>query len=323
MPDARILLPPTAVGPDEFLAAAIAEAALGGAAAGVRRFEGSARHFVFDVQLTDGRRAVVRLGEPEHRSAIRDAALWSDRLKPLSVPLPKILARDLTSEFPSLILERLEGEPLLRLVERLKPPHLGLIAGSLAQMQHKVATLESAGRYGWANAADAAPHARWSDALSQDLAEARGAIQAAGLMDQTLVDMVERRLARQAAVLDAVPALAFLAEPATRDAIVTEAGRFSGLVDVDQLGWGDPRIAIARTLFDLLDAEKPTGFADAWLALAGANADRSFWLYVAIAGIQVMADYGAGGRQFRIGDRDRLDRLMTHILARADRPDRL
>ena len=205
----------------------------------------------------------------------------------------------------------------------MKPPHLGLIAGSLAQMQHKVATLESAGRYGWANAADAAPHARWSDALSQDLAEARGAIQAAGLMDQTLVDMVERRLARQAAVLDAVPALAFLAEPATRDAIVTEAGRFSGLVDVDQLGWGDPRIAIARTLFDLLDAEKPTGFADAWLALAGANADRSFWLYVAIAGIQVMADYGDGGRQFRIGDRDRLDRLMTHILARADRPDRL
>jgi aminoglycoside phosphotransferase len=323
MPDARVLLPPTEVGPDEFLAAAIAESALGGAAAGVRRFEGSARHFVFDVQLTDGRRAVVRLGQPEHRGAIRDAAFWSDRLRPLGVPVPKILARDLASEFPSLILERLEGEPLLALVERLKAPHLGLIAGTLAQMQHKVATLESAQRYGWASAPEDAPYVRWSDVLAQELAEARGAIQAAGVMDGAVVDAVERRFARQAAALDRMPALAFMAEPATRDAIVTEAGRFSGLVDVDRMGWGDPRFAIAQTLFDLMDAEKPTGFAEAWLALAGARADRSFWLYVAAAGVTAMAQYGAGGRHFRIADRDRFERIMTRVIDRLDKPEGL
>ncbi|HEV2673859.1 MAG TPA: phosphotransferase [Aliidongia sp.] len=321
MADARPLLPPTGVGPDEFLAAAIVEAALNGAAAGVRRFEGSARHFVFDVQLTDGRRAVVRLGNPEHRTTIRDAALWSDRLRHLGVKLPKILARDLTSEFPSLILERLDGGPLLQTVDRLKAPHLGLIAGTLADMQHKVAGLKSAERYGWASTPESAPHTRWSDALAQDLSEARGAIQAAGLVDATIADMVERRLARQTAALDRIPALAFMAEPATRDAIVTEAGRFSGLVDVDQLGWGDPRIAIARTLFDLLEADKPPGFAEAWLALAGATADRTFWLYVALAGLRTMADYGTAGRHFRIADRDRIDRVMTRILARCDRPD--
>lgn len=321
MPEARVFLPPTEVGPDEFLAAAIAEAALAGAAAGVRRFEGSARHFVFDVQLTDGRRVVVRLGQPEHRAAIRNAALWSDRLKPLGVPLPKLLARDLTSEFPSLILERLEGEPLLGLVDRLKPPVLGLIAGSLAEMQHKVATLKSADRYGWAAEPEAAPYVRWSDVLAQELAEARGLIQAAGLMDEAMVDAVERRFARLAASLDGIPALAFIAEPPTRDAIVTEAGRFSGLVDVDRMGWGDPRFVIARTLFDLLDGDKPVGFAEAWLALAGATADAGFWLYVAIAGVATMAEYGAGGRQFRIGDRDRLDRILRRILARIDRPE--
>jgi aminoglycoside phosphotransferase len=318
-----MLLPPTEVGPDEFLAAAIAESALGGAAAGVRRFEGSARHFVFDVLLTDGRRAVVRLGQPEHRSAIRDAAFWSDRLRPLGVPVPKILARDLASEFPSLILERLDGEPLLSLVDRLKAPHLGLIAGTLAQMQHKVATLESAGRFGWASAAEAAPYVRWSDVLAQELAEARQAVQAAGLMDAAIVDAVERRFARHAAALDRMPAVAFMAEPATRDAIVTEAGRFSGLVDVDRMGWGDPRFAIAETLFDLMDAEKPTGFAEAWLALAGARADRSFWLYVAVAGTTAIADYGPEGRQVRIGDRDRLERLMTRVIDRLDKPEAL
>ena len=323
MPEARVFLPPTEVGPDEFLAAAIVEAALSGAAAGVRRFEGSARHFVFDVQLTDGRRVVVRLGQPEHRAAIRNAALWSDRLKPLGVPLPKILARDLTSEFPSLILERLDGEPLLGLIDRLKPPVLGLIAGSLAEMQHKVATLRGADRYGWASEPEAAPYVRWSDVLAQELAEARRAIQAAGLMDEGIVDAVERRFARHAAPLDHIPALAFIAEPPSRDAIVTEAGRFSGLVDIDRMGWGDPRFAIARTLFDLLDREKPTGFTEAWLALAGATADAAFWLYVAVAGVGVMAEYGAGGRQFRIGDRDRLDRIMQQVLARIDRPEGL
>jgi hypothetical protein len=319
MPEARTFLPPTEVGPNEFLAAAIAEATLKGAAAGVRRFEGSARHFVFDVQMTDGRRAVVRLGQPEHRAAIRNAALWSDRLKPLGVPLPKILARDLASEFPSLILERLEGEPLLGLVDKLKPSTLGLIAGSLAEMQHKVATsLKGAERYGWASEPEAAPYVRWSDVLAQELAEARRSIQAAGLMDAATIDAVERRFARHAAALDAIPALAFMAEPPSRDAIVTEAGRYSGLVDVDRLGWGDPRFVIAGTLFDLLDAEKPTGFTDAWLALAGASADAGFWLYVAIAGAAVMAEFGTV-RQGRIGDRDRLDRLMSQVLAKLDR----
>ena len=322
MPEARTFLPPTEVGPDEFLAAAIAEAGLNGAAAGVRRFEGSARHFVFDVRMTDGRRAVVRLGQPEHRAAIRDAALWSDRLKPLGVPLPRILARDLTSEFPSLILERLDGEPLLGLVDRLKPAHLGLIAGTLAELQHRIAGLKSADRYGWASEPEAAPYVRWSDVLAQELAEARGAIHAAGLMDEAIVDAVERRFARHAAALDGIPALAFIAEPPSRDAIVTEAGRFSGLVDVDRMGWGDPRFAIARTMFDLLDRGKPPGFAEAWLALAGARADAGFWLYVAVAGVAVMAEYGAA-RQCRIGDRDRLDRIMQRVLARLDRPDGL
>ncbi|GGF37976.1 hypothetical protein GCM10011611_50460 [Aliidongia dinghuensis] len=321
MPDAR-LLPPTEVGPDEFLAAAIAETALGGAAAGVRRFDGSARHFVFDVQLTDGRRAVVRLGLPEHRTGIRDAALWSERLRPLGIPMPRILARDFTSEFPSLILERLEGDPLLHHVDRLKLPHLGLIAGRLAEMQHKVAGLGSAGRYGWATEAEAAPYVRWSDVLAQDLAEARGAIQAADLMDEAIVDAVERRFARAAPALDRIPAVAFMAEPATRDGIVTETGRLSGLVDVDRMGWGDPRVAIARTLFDLMDADKPTGFAEAWLALTGARADATFWLYVAFAGVTAMAEYG-DRRQFRIADRDRIDRLMARVLARLDRPDGL
>ncbi|HLZ66729.1 MAG TPA: phosphotransferase [Aliidongia sp.] len=322
MPEARVFLPATEVGPDEFLAAAIAEAGLNGAAAGVRRFEGSGRHFVFDVQLTDGRRVVVRLGLPEQRGLIRSAALWSDRLRPLGVPLPKILARDLASEFPSLILERLDGEPLLGLVDRLKPPHLGLIAGSLAELQHKIATVKGAGRYGWASEPEAAPYVRWSDVLAQELAEARGAIQAAGLMDAGIVDAVERRFARIATALDRIPALAFIAEPPSRDAIVTEAGRFSGLVDVDRMGWGDPRFVIARTLFDLLDGGKPTGFAEAWLALAGASADAGFWLYVAVAGVSVMAEYG-GLRQFRIGDRDRLDHIMTRVLDRLDRPQGL
>src|SRR5271154_6952076 len=93
-----------AVGPDETLAAASVEAALGGAVASVKRFPTSIRHFVYDVLLPDGRRAVVRIGLPDQRDIFTAAATWSDRLRPLGFPLPEILARDLTSEFPSLIL---------------------------------------------------------------------------------------------------------------------------------------------------------------------------------------------------------------------------
>jgi aminoglycoside phosphotransferase (APT) family kinase protein len=311
------------VGPDEFLAAASAEAALNGAVATVRRFQTSNRHFVYDVTLTDGRTAVVRVGLPEQRDALEASCRWSDRLRPLGIKLPEVLARDLSSEFPFIILERLRGTDLRTVIHKLSLSALGHIAGTVATMQALVGRLPGEGRFGYAAEAGLAPYVRWSDVLAQSLAQSRGAIRRAGLMDENAADEVERRFTRHANRLDEVPSTAFLPDTTVRNVIVSEGGLFSGFVDVDRLCWGDPRYAPARTAMAMLNMGLPTGYAEAWLALAGGKADGAFWLYVAICCVAFMADYGqpASGNAlaFTTADRDRLEVILARLLARIDR----
>jgi aminoglycoside phosphotransferase (APT) family kinase protein len=315
-------LPQTEIGPDEFLAAASAEAALNGAVAAVRRFPTSNRHYVYDVKLTDGRSAVVRIGLPEQRDALEASARWSDRLRPLGIPLPEVLARDLTSEFPFIIMERLRGSDLRKVIHRLPLPVLGQIAGTVASVQALAARLPGAGRFGFAMEAGLAPYIRWSDVLAQSLAQSRSAIRRAGLMEERAADEVERRFALQARRLDDIPSTAFLPDTTVRNVIISEGGVFSGLVDVDRLCWGDPRYAPARTAMAMLNMGLPTGYAEAWLALAGGRADASFWLYVAVCCVAFMADYGQAGSgnalAFTPVDRDRLETILARLLARID-----
>ena len=52
--------------------------------------------------------------------------------------------------------------------------------------------------------------------------------------------------------LDALPPTPFLHDTTTKNVIVTPAGSFSGIVDVDDLCFGDPRYAVALTSAALL-----------------------------------------------------------------------
>ncbi|MGB8840746.1 MAG: aminoglycoside phosphotransferase family protein [Aliidongia sp.] len=311
------------VGPDEFLAAASAEAALNGAVASVKRFPTSNRHYVYDVKLTDGRSAVVRIGLPEQRDALDAAARWSDRLRPLGIPLPEVLARDLTSEFPCIILERLRGTDLRRVVHKLSLPALGHIAGMVATVQALVANLPSEGRFGFAMDAGSAPYIRWSDVLAQSLAQSRSAIRRASLMDEAAADEVERRFARYVKRLDGTPSTPFLPDTTVRNVIVSEGGLFSGIVDIDRLCWGDPRYAPARAAMTMLNMGLPTAYAEAWLALSGGEADAGFWLYVAVCCVAFMADFGQPGSgnalAFTNADRSRLEAILARLLSRIDR----
>ena len=311
------------VGPDEFLAAASAEAALNGAVAAVRRFPTTNRHYVYDVKLTDGRSAVVRLGLPDQRDSLEASARWSDRLRPLGIPLPEVLARDLTSEFPFIILERLRGTDLRTVIHKLSLPAQGHIAGTVAAVQALVGRVPGEGRFGFALEAGLAPYIRWSDVLAQSLAQSRTAIRRAGLMEENAADEVEKRFARLAKRLDDVPSIAFLPDTTVRNVVVSEAGLFAGIVDVDRLCWGDPRYAPARTSMQLLNMGLPTGYAEAWLALSGGKADAGFWLYVAICCVAFMADYGrpdsGNALAFTPADRDRLDVILARLLSRIDR----
>ncbi len=311
------------VGPSAFLAASIAEGVTRGGIAEVRHFPTRRYHHLYDVGLTDGRRVIVRIGLSDEREAIARTAFWTDQLRPLGVPIPEILSRDLTSLFPSLVTERLPGSRLGRAVARLSRAAKGNLAGTLADLQVLVARYPGGGRFGWSSDPESLPHAGWRDSLVDVLDTNAPRIHDAGLGDMSALIDAPRWIERAAVALDAVAATPFVPDPATATVVVTDGGHLSGLVDINGLCWGDPRFAIAATYVALLNGRQPGDFAEAWLALSGQPRDQLFWLYVAVALVQFMGEYGrtdlGTATGLTVSDKRRLKRIIPGIVTELER----
>jgi hypothetical protein len=89
---------------------------------------------------------VVRIGDMASRDEIAGAIYLSGLLRPRGVPLPTLLAEDIQSEFPWMLLERLPGIDLGAVISRLADEQLDGIAANVVQAQTITANTGSAGR---------------------------------------------------------------------------------------------------------------------------------------------------------------------------------
>jgi aminoglycoside phosphotransferase len=177
-----------------------------------------------------------------------DALYLSGVLGPRGVPLPKILAEDVRGEFPWLLMERLPGTDLGARIAGLSDLQLDRIAAGVARAQAITGATGSAGRYGYAARPEHAPHTKWAQVLDANLARSRQRMARAGLFDVALVDIAQDALAALRDEIDQIAPTPFLHDTTTKNVIVKADGDISGIVDVDDLCFGDPRYPAALTL---------------------------------------------------------------------------
>jgi len=267
-------------------------AAVGRSPIKVRRFGTGSHHYVFQATFEDRAPVVVRIAAEHSRSAMAGALRLSHRLRPRGVPLPEIIAEELTHPFSHLVLERLPGTDLGDVIRRLSSSSLEIIAARVAQAQRITAKTASDGRYGYAVDPQNAPRERWSEVLEDNLTRSRKRIAAAKLFSQDAVDAVGRLVSAARAQLDALPPIPFLHDTTTKNVIVTPVGSFSGIVDVDDLCFGDPRYVVALTLASLTVSGGPIHYVDAWMRPADHRDDRIFRLYVVLFIVDFMSEHG-------------------------------
>jgi aminoglycoside phosphotransferase (APT) family kinase protein len=278
--------------PNEALAGKLAAQTTGQLPVTVQRFPTGSQHYVYEATFSDRPPVVVRIADATGAKLMVGAAMLSRQLRPLGVPLPEILAEELTPPFPYLVLERLPGTDLGHVIAHLPEARLVAIAEAVARAQAIVAGMPSAGRYGYAVVPDEAPLERWSQVVEANLERSRVRTVAAGLFDLGAVKAVARLAEQWRPQLDAQVAVPFLHDTTSKNVIVTADGGFSGIVDVDDLCFGDPRYVAALTLASLLVSGGPTSYVDAWLGQAGLPDDRLFRLYVAVFLVDFMAEHG-------------------------------
>ncbi|HEY9217946.1 MAG TPA: aminoglycoside phosphotransferase family protein [Phenylobacterium sp.] len=257
-----------------------------------RRFPTGLIHFVYEVALRDRPTVVVRISRQENREICRSAARLSALLRGRAAPLPSLLFDGSEGEWPFLILERLPGQDLGKVIAGLTTLQRRRIADRVASAQAIAMGLPSSGRYGFAASADAAPFRRWSEVLSAHLARSRSRLAGRDLFGPSIFDACHELLLKLTHKADRVEATPFLHDTTTKNVIVTDAGDFSGIVDVDDLCYGDPRYAMALTTASLLASEPGAlDYVRAWMASAGAADDDLFRLYVVLFLVDFMSEH--------------------------------
>ena len=277
--------------PTPEIAAAIAQHALGWPSAAATRFQTGSGHYVYEAH-GDGRSVVVRMGLEAQRAEMTAGLHLAETLATMAVPLPAIYATGLDDPLPWVVMERLAGTDLGAVIAGLSNSQLSAIATRVAQAQAVAARFGSAGRYGYSATAEAAPHGRWSAVVRASMDRSHRGIKQASLFDLGVMDAVTSLYAAHLPALDAIAATPFLHDTTTKNVIIAADGTFSGIVDVDDLCFGDPRYAPALTKAVLLAYGGPLHYVDAWMRAAGHDDDAVFRFYVALFLVDLMAEHG-------------------------------
>ncbi|MEM8596987.1 MAG: hypothetical protein AAGF76_11015 [Pseudomonadota bacterium] len=266
-----------------------------GPKASVRRFTHGSQHFVWEATAPGHSPEVLRLTRASDRALAAAALGWSARLRPLGLPLPRVLAADIRPHKPFawIALERLPGSDLGDEIAALPRERLDDLAAVLVEHQNRLDALPDGAGYGFA-LSEQGPfrQAHWREVVEAELTRARQRIHAGRAVDEALVERAARAvsLARDTLLLPPRP---FLHDITTKN-VITVNGHLSGIVDVDELCYGDVfylpgLIGAILTAYDL-----PEDYLDAWLWHLGADAAarRRVALYRSVHALGLLSEIG-------------------------------
>lgn len=232
----------------------------------LKRFETGLAHYVFDVVCKDGRNIVARLAQPGSEATLAGAVYWSQRLRPLGVPLPELLAFDLTRQkfdYAYLLLERLPGQDLGPVYSTLTPDQKRTLAREVAGIQKIVNTLPPGPGYGFALSYEAALKKTWAEVVLGELERNRFRIEQAGVFKLEVVSRAQKALALFEPYFAQIAPKPFLDDTTTKNVMINE-GKLSGIVDVDMVCFGDPLFVVALTNMALLSRDYATDYIEFW-----------------------------------------------------------
>ena len=298
---------------------------LGKDVAQITRFPTGLANVVYDVLTTDGTALVVRLVRVGEGARFAGAVYWHERLAPLGVPLPRLIAHDAApaqGDFPYMIIERLPGTDLGVVYPDLTATQKQGLARQIVAIQRAAATLPDGPGFGYARSYADSLHRSWAAVLRANLAQSRRAIERAALVDPRVVERVTAKLPTYDLYLARVQPHLFLDDTTTKNVLIA-GGRLSGIVDVDVVCFGDRLLTPALTQMALLSRGHDTDYIRSWcdeLDLSGEQ-ERILTLYTAHFCVGFLAELGQPfnkevAETIEAGTVERLLAILDSLLAR-------
>lgn len=250
--------------PSEFNAHQVAARYVGHEQFTVARYPTGLCHYVYEVIPTEGPKFVVRMGHDETRAHLEGSVFWAKQLEGLEIPTARILRHDLNAPFPYTILEHLPGVDIGGVIGTLTPAVRRSVALSVAVIQDRVAELPHAGAFGYGHSyQDPRLKSSWRLILDEQLERARQWIRSAAVAPESHVDRVADALHEVDGYLKDIEPRPFLHDTTTKNVLVNDRG-LVGIVDIDDLCFGDRLYVLSLTNMAILSSRSPSDYIEFW-----------------------------------------------------------
>lgn len=252
--------------PSKIIASSVVESMTGEEVISISRMLTGDQNFVFAVKTADSE-YVIRMTDECHKQKFHAAIYWQKMLIPLGVPLAEFIQTDLEgkySSFPALLMKRLLGNDLVNVYPDLSDSDKRNLAREIIRIQALATTLPEGPGFGITDSYEHAHEFKtWYDFLMQRLRFFEERVKNNNVFDPKKVSKVIAVAKNMSGDLKNIPATPFLWDASERNVLVYN-GKITGIVDVDELCFGDPLFVIALTSTALELEKQNTVYTDYW-----------------------------------------------------------
>lgn len=255
--------------PSKQIASSVVKSMTGEEVISTSRMVTGDQNFVFAVTTADSE-YVIRMTDEGHKQKFVAAIYWQKKLIPLGVPLAEFIQTDLEgkySPFPALLMKRLQGDDLVNVYPNLTNDDKKNLAREIIKIQALVTALPEGPGFGITDSYEHAHEFKtWYEFLMQRLQLIEAKVKNNNVFDPKKVSNVIAIAKNMADDLKTIPATPFLWDASERNVLIHN-GRIAGIVDVDELCFGDPLFVIALTSTSLELEKQDTVYTDYWAEL--------------------------------------------------------
>jgi hypothetical protein len=253
--------------PNEEMASSVVEAMTSEKTLSSMRMTTGDQYFVFAVKTINSE-YVIRMTAANHKNKFNSAIYWQNKLLPLGIPLAKFIKTDLDgvySQFPALLMQRLPGNDLINVYSSLTDLDKRSLAQEIVKIQNATAILPEGLSYGIIDNYDHISEDKsWYDFLINRLQLFKDLITNAAIFDANQISKVISIAKNMEEDLRAIRSIPFLWDASERNVIVYN-GKISGIVDVDDMCFGDPLFVLGLTYSALENEGYDTVYPDYWM----------------------------------------------------------